>query len=178
MWSIQRCELPETALLQKYRQCGAFTDCYVTAIPRRVSHAEYVEAFYTTALFKVERAILARLASKPSIDAEARLLADGSLGSFAAWSVEARGIDQLLLADFRGRTRSWLMVLPERSGTGLERTNLYFGSAVVPVSGKSGTPGLGWIFRLLMGFHVLYSRALLAAARSRLARGRVAGPPA
>ncbi len=174
MSSIQRCELPHGALLSKYQHGGAYADCYVTEAARRVSHAEYVEAFYTTALFKVERLLLSWFASKPSTDVQAGQLAAGTLDSFAAWSVEGRSANQLLLSDFRGRTRSWLMVVsPENSA--LEDTHLYFGSAVVPVvSKKAGTRTLGLGFRLLLGFHKLYSRALLFAAKCRLERTRVA----
>ena len=77
------------------------------------------------------------------------------------------------MSDFQGRTRSWLMVAGAQSG-GLDETRLYFGSAVVPVvSAISGTRTLGVGFRLLLGFHKLYSRALLSAATYRLARMRV-----
>lgn len=169
MSSIHRCELPPEALLRKYRHEGAYADCYVTDVKRGVSHAEYVEAFYTTALFKAERLLLSYFVSKPSTDVEARALAAGTLNSFAAWSVEARSANQLLMADFQGRTRSWLMVgSPDAS---LEGTRLYFGSAVVPtVSRDSATRSLGLAFHLLLGFHKLYSRALLFSARRRLTR--------
>lgn len=172
MPSIRRCELPQAALLGKYGRGGAYADCYVTEMVGRVSHAEFVEAFYTTTLFKVERQLLAWLVSRPSTDVQARQLAGGTIDSFAAWHVEARSADQILLCDFQGRTRSWLMVGAAQDGA-LGETRLYFGSAVVPVAGaRSGprSPGLG--FRLLLGFHKLYSRALLAAARSRLAGPR------
>ncbi len=170
MPSIQRCELPLEALLSKYQHGGAYADCYVTEVASRVSHVEYVEAFYTTALFKVERLLLAWLVVKPSTDVQAAQLAAGTLDSFAAWSVEARTVNQLLLCDFQGRTRSWLMVATVENN-GCEYTRLYFGSAVVPVgSARSGKQSLGLVFRLLLGFHKLYSRALLYAARSRLAR--------
>ena len=153
-----------------YQYGGAYADCYVTEVGRHVSHAEYVEAFYTTVLFKVERLLLAWFVSKPSTDAEAGQLAAGTLNSFAAWRVEARSANQLLLSDFQGRTRSWLMVTAGEDGA-VEDTRLYFGSAVVPVaSAQSGTRTLGRGFRLLLGLHKLYSRALLFAARSRLAR--------
>ena len=172
MPSIHRCDLPPGALLRKYQHEGAYADCYVTEVARRVSHAEYVEAFYTTALFKVERLLLHWLVSKPSTDVEAGQLAAGTLNTFAAWSVEARSANQLLMSDFQGRTRSWLMVTSSKSST-VEDTRLYFGSAVVPiVSVKSGTRTLGLGFRLLLGFHKLYSQALLSAAESRLARMR------
>ena len=107
---IRSCELPSDALLTRYLASGAYADCYATEVARPVSHAEFVEAFYTTAVFKLERLILRVFASRPSTDVEAGQLARGDLASFAAWSVEARSPNQLLLADYTGRTRSWLMV--------------------------------------------------------------------
>ncbi len=174
MQSIHRSELPPGALLRKYQNGEAYADCYVTQIARHVSHAEYVEAFYTTPLFKVERRLLAWVVSKPSTDAQAGQLACGTLDSFAAWSVEERCEDQLLMCDFQGRTRSWLMVVPAE-GESAASTRLYFGSAVVPArAARAGarTPDLGLTFRLLLGFHKLYSRALLSSAKSRLMRQR------
>ena len=163
--SVQPCELPEGALLAKYQLGGDFADCYVSEIARHVSHAEYVEAFYTTALFKVERRLLSWFVARPSTDEEARRLAAGDRDSFAAWGVEARSANQLLMTDLRGHTRSWLMVAGARSAAN-DSTRLYFGSAVVGTRGGSGTSGLA--FRSLLGFHRLYSRALLSAAKSRL----------
>ena len=176
MPSIHRSEFPPGALLKKYQGGGAYADCYVTQTARHVSHAEYVEAFYTAPLFKLERLLLAWLVSKPSTDAQASQLASGTHDSFAAWSVEERREDQLLMCDFQGRTRSWLMVAPVE-GESSEGTRLYFGSAVVPArAARAGarTPGLGLSFRLLLGFHKLYSRALLFSAKSRLLRQRPA----
>src|SRR5690242_1930529 len=103
MPTISPCELPDTALLGKYRDGHAYADCYVGEVPAAVSHAEFVEAFYTTALFKVERAILKWLVARPSTDAEARSLAAGEAGAFAAWRVESRSSNQLLMADILGR---------------------------------------------------------------------------
>jgi hypothetical protein len=172
MSSIEPRELPEHALLGRYARGGAYTDCYTTEVPACVSHAEYVEAFYTTAVFKLERRLLAWLVSKPSSDAQARQLATGELGSFSAWDVEGRSVDQLLMSDFRGRTRSWLMVAAVPGG-GAAATRLYFGSAVVPIVNKvSGEATLGFAFRALLGFHRLYSRVLLRSACLRLARAR------
>ena len=161
---IARHDLPPDALLRKYRNAGAYADCYVTDIAARVPHAAYVEAFYTTWVFKLERVLLKWLVAKPSTDDEARRLSRGELEAFAAWTVEARAPDQILLADFMGRTKSWLMVAPLEDA----RTRLYFGSAVVKVRDKGGKPTLGFSFGILMGFHKLYSRVLLSAARSRL----------
>jgi len=165
---IRSCPLPPDALLNRYLASGAYADCYVTEVGHRVSHAEFVEAFYTTAVFKLERLILRVFVSRPSTDAQAGQLARGEVSSFAAWSVEGRAPNQLLLCDLSGRTRSWLMVAvsenPDFIGTWL-----YFGSAVVPVrSLKTGQATLGLVFSALLGFHKLYSRVLLLAAGHRL----------
>ncbi len=168
MVSVTRTDLPEDALLLQYRENGAYTDCYTATIPGSASLAEYIYAFYTTTPFKMERFILRWAVSRPSSDEQARQLAQSELTVFAAWNVEARENAQILLSDFRGRTRSWLMVSPDSSGEGTG-TRLYFGSAVIPVAkNDSGEPKLGQPYRLLMSFHRLYSRVLLTAARSRL----------
>jgi len=158
--------MPEHALLARYSANGSYTDCYVTELPGNYSHAEFVAAFYTTWLFKLERAILRWLVRRPSTDWEAQQLARGQRESFAAWKVEARAPNQLLLCDFLGNTRSWLMVETRDDGGA---TRLYFGSAIVPrVDARTGEKRLGTSFRALLGFHRGYSRALLSAARSRL----------
>jgi hypothetical protein len=165
---IQACALPEDALLNKYQVGGAYADCYATEVPYPVTQAEFVEAFYTTAVFKLERLILAWFVAKPSTDAQAAELAAGKCASFAAWTVEASATNQLLLTDFAGRTRSWLMVAP---GSNSPATRLYFGSAVVPVvSRPTGEARMGAVFKVLLGFHKLYSRILLRAAVARLSR--------
>lgn len=157
-------------MLTAYRSAGGYADCYATGIDRPVSHAEYVEAFYTTWLFKLERLVLKFLVAKPSTDAEARQLAQGLRESFAAWTVEGRAPDQLLMCDFQAKTRSWLMVANEMRD-GAQVTRLYFGTGIVPVTDKNtGAKSLSLEFRALLGFHKLYSRALLKAARSRLSR--------
>lgn len=154
-------ELPQDSLLLPYDGSG-YADCYVTALPFPVTAAAFIEGFYTTPLFKLERLILSKVLRRPSTDAQARELAVGHRHSFAAWSVEARKEDQILLA--AGRTRSWLAITPD---TALG-TRLYFGSAVVPRRSASGAQSMGFWFRALGGFHKAYSRALLRAARRRL----------
>ena len=154
--------LPTHALLTKYASSGAYTDCFITEINRVVSHAEFVEAFYTGGLFKVEQFLLRVFISKPSTDLQARQRAAGELNEFAAWRVEARAVDQLLLRAVDGRTRSWLMV---SASSELGSTRLYFGSAVVPVRNAStDASSMGFVLKALLGFHKLYSRALLSAA--------------
>jgi hypothetical protein len=170
MLRITATALPPQGLLAAYRDRGAFTDCYVTTLDRPLTLAAYVDAFYTTPLFKLERLILAAFAKRPSTDLQARQLAIGEVDSFAAWRVEAREPDQILLADMTGRTRSWLMVVPARDGDS-GGTRLYFGSAVVPVAHPAtGQRRMGFVFSALLGFHKLYSRALLSSARRKLTR--------
>jgi Trk-type K+ transport system membrane component len=163
---IRVSEVPQDSLLGRYAASGAYTDCYVTELPASVTHAQFVEAFYTTALFKLERLLLGVLLSRPSTDAQAKQLAEGQLSSFAAWSVESRAENQLVLAT--GRTRSWLMVTAGSSALPTS-TRLFFGSAVVPPGSSTGArSSMGLVFTALLVFHKLYSRALLLSARARL----------
>jgi len=171
MTFIRARELPDHALLRKYLSEGAYADCYVTEVARAISLTEYVEAFYTTTVFKLERLLLAWFVARPSTDAQAEELASGTRTSFAAWNVEARELDQVLLSDFQGRTRSWLMVAPASTH---QTTSLFFGSAVVPsVNRGTGEARMGSAFHALLGFHKLYSRVLLRAAVNRLARSQL-----
>ncbi len=164
---VEKLPLPDHALHRRYAGEGAYTDCYSTVIDAIVTHANFVEAFYTTWLFKLERWILAVTVDKRSNDAQARWVAHGDIDDFAAWTVELRGPDQLLMCDFMGATRSWFMISPEPGG----RTRLYFGSVVVPrQDAATGRHQWGRSYRLLMGFHRLYSRALLRAAAASLMR--------
>lgn len=165
MAAIHASPLPRGALLARYADAGAYTDCYTTEIPRRVTHAQYVEAFYTGGVFKLERLLLKLFLAKASTDAQAGEVAAGTIGEFAAWRVEDRTPDQLLMCDIAQRTRSWFMVVPRDAST-----QLFFGSAVVPhVDRATGRKRMGLPFRALLGFHKAYSRVLLAAARDRLA---------
>jgi hypothetical protein len=161
--SIATRPLPAHALTQKYAREGAYTDCFETVLPRAVTQAEYVEAFYTTWVFKLERWILRWAVARPSTDAEARELAHGRLERFAAWGVEGRAENQLLMRDeISRRTCSWLMTEALPSGG----TRLYFGSAVV----SEADGRMGRKFSVLLGFHRLYSWVLLAAAVRGLGR--------
>lgn len=170
MRPIHACPLPPEALLARYANAGAYTDCYSTELRGSVSQAAFVETFYTGTLFKIERLLLRLFLSKPSTDIQARQLATGEAGSFSAWRVEDRAANQLLMCDIGGRTRSWLMVAAASQGS-TATTRLYFGSAVVARAHRTtGEPHMGLVFHALLGFHRLYSRALLGSARARLAR--------
>ncbi|MEK6805042.1 MAG: hypothetical protein AABY95_00140 [Pseudomonadota bacterium] len=173
---ISKPPLPANALLGVYSRNGGYTDCYATDMPGVISHEQYVTAFYTTWVFKLERFILKYVVARPSTDQQAQQLAADKLDAFAAWSVEARAPNQLLMCDLYGSTRSWLMVEPINDG---KATRLYFGSAVVPkektkknwipaYAGMTTKTQMPFMFHALLGFHQLYSRILLSAAARKL----------
>ena len=167
--SIKPCQLPNGALLRTYRQSGTYTDSYTTEISGAVTQAQYVTAFYTSAIFKLERLILKWAALRPSSDVEAARLADGNTDTFSAWKVENRCENQLLMCDFQGRTRSWFMVEPIDGDEAGIKTRLYFGSAVLPVkNNKTGRSSLSPVFYALLGFHKIYSVVLLYSAKTSL----------
>ncbi len=158
---IEAVALPSDAQLGRYEGLGGYTDCFVATVAGRFTQADYIEAFYTTALFKLERLALALLVARPSTDDEARRLATGETDRFAAWTVEARAENQILLCDFQGASRSWLMSVATEGAT-----TLHFGTALVP---RRKTGDLGPGFRIMVPFHRLYARALLRSAARRLA---------
>ena len=171
MRGIRPCSLPADALLAKYAGAGAYTDCYVLDVAGAVSHADYVEAFYTGRVFKIERFLLGLFFAKPSTDIQVKQLAIGKIDHFSGWRVEDRSTDQVLLRDIiGGKTRSWLMVAPQAGGE-TPATRLYFGSAVLAETTKAtGEPRMDIPFVSLLWFHKLYSRILLDGARARLAQ--------
>lgn len=159
--------LPAESLLRRYQVDGTYADCFMARVSGKIEHSNFVSAFYTTWLFKIERLILKIAASLPASDEQAIELGLGTRDQFAAWHVEARSRDQLLLCDFTGRTRSWLMTAAATNGT--PSTCLYFGSAVVPrINPATGVASMGTTYKFLLGFHKLYSRMLLRAACAKL----------
>lgn len=148
--------LPADALLQRYAtRDDCYTDCYVADV-QADDLAACIRAFYCTPLFRAERLILG-IVGKGSTDADVAALAAGEADHYAAWCVEDRTDQQILMCDFAGYTRSWLYHAGDK---------LFFGSAVTPAE-----PGadLGFVVNALMPFHKLYSRGLLGSAARRLA---------
>ncbi|MFM5924337.1 MAG: hypothetical protein ACKOPG_09145 [Novosphingobium sp.] len=150
---------PEGSLLDSYRVEGGYVDCFSIDLPNAVTLSELIVAFYTSSVFRPERWLLGALLRKRADNNDVARLAAGETGRFSAWTVEARRNDEILLCDFRGQTRSWLMVRPMERGT-----RLHFGSAVVPA--KSRVDRL--VFGALLGFHRAYSRVLLRGAVRQL----------
>lgn len=167
---IEETPLPDNALLQKYVTSGDYTDCFSTLVEGKVSQADFIEAFYNSRVFRLERFVLTILVFKPSSDKHAKQLAIGTRETYAAWNLEARNDNQILMCDFQQATRSWLMTQAEKNDDA-DRTRLYFGTAVVAKKSKSGdAKKLPFLVRLLTPAHRLYSRRLLASAAARLKR--------
>jgi hypothetical protein len=162
-------DLPEDALLARYavgpdgQALPHYTDCFQLDLDRQAALDDFLRAFYTTPLFRCERFVLA-LAGLRSKDSDIDGLLARQQNHFAAWTVEDRTDEQLLMCDVNQRTRSWFMVAPAGKGT-----RLYFGSAVT----ASGGDSLPRRYSVLLRLHRLYSRALLRAARRRLRRRSV-----
>jgi hypothetical protein len=171
MFSVAQQAVPDDALLRTYRggthadRWEKYADCFSVPVDRTVSLAEFVFAFYTSPVFRIERLILRAILGAESSDAQTRALADGSAASFAVWYVGDRTATQLLMCDRYERTRSWFCVAPMTNGG----TLLQFGSAVAAARRRrTGGSALGGRFRLLMGLHILYSQVLLNSAKTGL----------
>ncbi len=153
--------VPQNALLQRYVGRGStYTDCFSVEVPQSVTLERFITAFYTSRLFRLERAVL-RLALRRSIsDREIAPFLAGHIDQFAAWTIEASSPDQLLLSDVSAATRSWFCVRHLSS----HATLLSFGSAVVLPAETMPF----WV-RMTLPAHRFYSRMLLRGAVRRLA---------
>jgi len=170
MRPIAQVVVPPDSLLKTFRGgrhpelWQDYHDSFAVLVDAAVSLPEFVQAFYTSPLFKLERLVLRLLAGAPSSDAEVAALAAGAQNSFAVWAVGERSATQLLMCDRYGKTRSWFQVLP-LSADGQPQTVLQFGSAVAARRSSTGSKRMAGGFKALLGLHRLYSRLLLRAAR-------------
>jgi hypothetical protein len=157
--------LPKSACLNDYEHhAGVYTDCFQTELPKGGTLESYINAFFNTWLFRIERMILNTAAKKPASDEDIARLAQGTSNTMSAWQVERRDADQILLEVPQTPIRTWLM----RSGEG-EKTQLYFGSAILPDAvDRNGNAKMPFLFHALLGFHKLYARALLFSAKRAL----------
>jgi hypothetical protein len=155
--------VPKDALLHRYvGQAGTYTDCFEVMHPLSVTHADFIEAFYTTWLFRLERVVLSIVLRRRVRDADVAALAQGTSDSFAVWTVEARDAGQILLRDSSGYTGSYLAVAGKEGGT----TRLIFGSVLAPEGGGD----LPFTVRAMIPLHVFYSKMLLRTAEWKLRR--------
>jgi hypothetical protein len=163
--------VPDDALLKTYRgglhpeRWGSYADCFAVTIDREVDLTDFVFAFYTSPVFRIEGFILKLVLGASASAADARAVAGGTSETFSAWYVGQRSATQLLMCDRYERTRSWFRVAPVTGGG----TRLQFGSAVAAKRDKmTGVAARGGGIHFLLWFHVLYSQVLLRAAKRNL----------
>jgi hypothetical protein len=172
MFSVMREAVPDDALLKTYRgagqaeRWGTYADCFAVSVDQKVDLRDFVFAFYTSRIFRIEGFILRVLLGVSAGRADAHALAAGTAGRFSVWYVGQRTPSQLLMCDRYERTRSWFCVAPQSGGG----TRLLFGSAVAAKRGKQEQPSLGGGFHFLLRFHILYSQLLLHAAKRNFPR--------
>lgn len=168
--NVKPADLPEDSLLAQYETESTanvaknYCDCYSITINRKIDLQEFVYAFYTSKVFRIELRILSIALGIPATNEHAKQLSLGNTDSFSAWTVETRLSNEILLREPKSRTGSWFMVRQDvESDSGA--TELFFGSVVFP---KKNQKGFGVLFHSLMGFHKYYSCALLYSAKKRL----------
>ncbi len=156
---------PDAALTAYQAREGCHTDCFFIDVPGTLTLQTYIELFFDTWLFRLERRILALTGFGPAGLPEIQALASGQTETFAAWTVEIRTPTQILMNVAKSPIRTWLQVEPTPTGA-----RLYFGSAVLP------NPKSNRINRLttaLTPLHLIYAKSLLgAAARKYKAIGK------
>ena len=67
MTAVHPCDVPLNTMLRSYKDGPGYADCYVTEVQGAITQVIFIEAFYTSPLFKVERTILKYLASIPML---------------------------------------------------------------------------------------------------------------
>lgn len=160
MFGISATPLPASSFLTSQAEtAGHYTDCFDATVDGPVSITDFIEAFFNSPVLRLERKLIG-LAVQKSSPADVTDFASGKTNSLAVWTTETRGDDQITMLVKGGRIRSWLMVEPAG-----DQTRLLFGSSVTPVTGKDGSPTLGFGVRAFMGFHILYAKICLASAR-------------
>lgn len=143
-----------------------YCDCFSSTIDCAVDLEQFVYAFYTTRVFRLERKILALTLKLPATNEQAKLLASGESDNYSFWTVEKRRPSELLLLTNNRHTGSWFMVRDDMEAS-QSRTELLFGSVVFLGSQKTNL-----LFSIVLVFHKVYSRILLASAARRTVRLR------
>lgn len=154
--------IPTTSLLYEYETVkGGYCDCYVVDTQGDANLQNYISVFFETWIFKLELKLLSLFGLNRDRPDQVKQLAEGCVKTFAAWKVEGRTENDLLLAVGTGPIRTWLRVEAHSENA----VRFYFGSALLPLrTDRNGHPRLDAISMVLLPFHKLYSRILLRAA--------------
>ncbi|NVE95130.1 hypothetical protein [Altererythrobacter lutimaris] len=161
MGKVRACELPEGSLLAGFGGADDYRDCFCREVPGEVSLEQYIERFYSSAVFRPERVVLGLIGRGASAE-DIRALASGESDQIAVWKVVERKPDEILLLSRDTNTASWLAVSSSSEAVGQtkNKTKLLFGSWV------GGINESRW--RVMLAPHVWYSRLLLESAAKGL----------
>ncbi len=165
MRSVQAAPLPDGAFLERYQQIEAAAyDCFRIDIPMRMSLAQYLAGFFASPAFRPE-GLLLRMTYGCRIETGVidSCLA-GTRPDILIWAAESRAADQIIMQPGKSPIRSWWMARPNDHGG----TALYFGSAILPQTGRNGAPRVHGAERLFGPAHRFYARLLLKSAAKRL----------
>ena len=77
--------------------------------------SDFIEAFYKTPLFRLERVVLSLAPKGRMLDADVTALSKGLTDRISIWEVETRHDAQIFLS--AGGAKPWLMVQPIGDGT-------------------------------------------------------------
>jgi hypothetical protein len=170
MTQVTASELPPESLLARLRGPECYRDAFRASVAGDVSLGELITAFFSSRVFLTERMAL-HLIGRGAGHRDIAALAAGRTERFAAWEVEAREENELLMHDFLDKTCCWLAVSSRREDAALDaplpvpetgRAYIWFGTAVREFEGP--------IVSRLRDAHRWYARLLLEAAARRLAR--------
>ncbi|MEL6648775.1 MAG: hypothetical protein AAFQ05_13995 [Pseudomonadota bacterium] len=161
--------LPQDSLLHACAtRPGSYTDCFEAAVPTDGTpdraFERFVFLFFDSWLFRVERMILRFAGKAPKAGTDPIALARGEVAHFAAWTVDARRAQELLMSVHHTPIRTWLSVAKDG-----DQMRLRFGTALLAqeTSGR-----VHWGFRATIRAHRLYAKLLLKAAAADWTRGK------
>jgi hypothetical protein len=110
--------VPDDALLKTYHggrhpeRWGHYGDCFSVQVDGPVTLSQFVFAFYTSPVFRIERVILL-LVGAPSIDEQAQAVAEGLGDTFAVWMVgKLRAVYRFTTSSARFPTNTKKHLLP------------------------------------------------------------------
>lgn len=169
---VRAVDIPSGTMLKAYQaQEGCYTDCYAVDVAGAPDIERFIRIFFDTSIFRLERRILALSGLEATHADDVDALARGHRSRFAAWRLEGKTADELMLRFERPSGRTWLHVadVPDQSG----QARLFFGSALLPgARDNDKRPTIGWSLHAFLPFHRLYARMLLRAAAADWRRGK------
>ncbi len=89
MTTVTPCDVPQDSLLAGFGGPADYRDCFVREVSGEVSLADYIERFYSSAVFGPERVVLGLIGRGASME-DIRALARGKSDRLAVWEVIER----------------------------------------------------------------------------------------